>query len=257
MALKICSFASGSGGNCIYVASETTSILVDVGISVKRIKECLCAAKAKGELNVLITHTHSDHIAHLKRLASVMSPKIYVHRSVFRQIDALLGGYDKLFPFDGDFYVGDITVSPFRLSHDVPCLGFGLINQGSKVSILTDTGVVTDDDLERIAGSKAVFIESNHDVDMLKSNGRYSYVLKRRILSPRGHLSNGDCAQAVVKCVENGASDIVLCHLSRENNTPELALGVTKAAIDAAGLKAHLSVAYQDKMSEMIEVCNE
>ncbi len=257
MALRVCSFASGSAGNCIYVASDTTDILIDAGICLKRIKECLAAVGAGKNPNVLVTHTHSDHVAHLRRLVSNFSPSVFVHASIFGQVNAMLGGYDKLVPFDGDFYVGDITVSPFRLSHDVPCVGFSLINMGKKVSVLTDTGAVTSENLDRIAGSKAVFIEANHDEKMLLANDRYSYMLKRRILSGQGHLSNSACAAAVVRCVRSGASDIVLCHLSRENNSPSQALCTTQAAIDAAGLRARLSVAYQDKMSELIEVRDE
>lgn len=241
----------------MYVASDTTAILIDAGICLKRTKECLAAVNAKQELNVLITHTHSDHIAHLKRIASTFSPNIFVHRAIYGRVNALLGGYDKLIPFEGDFYVGDITVTPIKLSHDVPCMGFSLISRGNKVSVITDTGFVTNENLEQIAGSKAVFIESNHDEDMLLANDRYSYALKRRILSDRGHLSNSSCASAVVKCIQCGASDIVLCHLSRENNSPVRALNATQSAIDAAGLKARLLVAYQDKMSEIIEVCDE
>ncbi len=254
MSLKICSFASGSNGNCIYAASETTLIIIDAGICVKRIKEGLSAVGAFGELNVLITHTHSDHVAHLRRVAATLKPNIYVHYSIFGVIKDMLDGYTKLFPFDGDFYVGDITVSPFALSHDVPCVGFSLIHQGKKASVLTDTGIITQENFESIAGSQAVFIESNHDEDMLRANPRYAYTLKRRILSNRGHLSNTTCAAAAVRCVKDGASNIVLCHLSRENNSPSLALETTENAVAAAGLRARLYVAFQDKMSEIIEV---
>lgn len=258
MALKFCSFASGSGGNCIYVNSGETNILIDAGICLRRIKDSFKAIGADPRsIHLLITHTHSDHISHIKRVASEFSPTVYAHYSSFREVCSALGDYNDVRPFGGDFYVGDITVSPFVLSHDVPCVGFSLLCGGQKISILTDTGIVTSETLEHISGSKAILIESNHDENMLMHNERYAYSLKRRILSNRGHLSNNSCAAAVVKCISGGTRSVLLGHISRENNTPELAYETTSKALDRAGVSAKLNIAYQDKISEIIEVCDE
>ncbi|MCH5163524.1 MAG: MBL fold metallo-hydrolase [Clostridiales bacterium] len=256
MGLKICSLASGSRGNCIYIASDTTTLLIDAGISCKRIKEGLKALNTDPmSLNLLITHSHSDHIGHLKMVAKTFSPIIYTHYLTYSEVSSRLPGYLKLKEFDGDFYVGDITVSPFRVSHDVPCVGYSVICGGKKISVVTDVGRLTVDNMRHLDGSDVVLIESNHDENMLLANPRYAMPLKRRILSDSGHLSNKACAAAAVECVKNGAKQIMLGHLSQENNTPELAYQTTLSEISGAGLSAGLNVALQDKMSEIIEVC--
>lgn len=254
MGLKICSFASGSRGNCIFVSSDTTSVLVDAGICCKRIRAGLSAMGATGEFNLLITHAHSDHIGHIGDVVKAFSPIVYTHYLTYDDITKKIPDYLKLKEFDGDFYVGDITVSPFRVSHDVPCVGFCFLNAGRKISIVTDVGRLTDDNMRRLDGSDVVLIESNHDEDMLRANPRYSPSLKRRILSDRGHLNNRACAEAAAKCIKGGAKQIILGHLSLENNTPELAYGATCDYLEREGLNARVSIAYQDKLSEVVEV---
>lgn len=258
MALRICSLASGSHGNCIFIGSETTSLLIDAGISCKRIKEGLKALDVDPmSLNVLITHSHSDHIAHLDSVAKNMSPIVYTHFLSYSGISSKIPGYLKLKEFDGDFYIGDITVSPFKLSHDVPCVGYSFICGGKKISVVTDVGQLSQSNLISIDGSDVVLIESNHDENMLLANSRYSYPLKKRILSDRGHLSNKACAAASIECIKSGTKQIILGHLSQENNTVELAYETTHKAIENAHLSAGLCVAYQDRMSNIIEVSNE
>ena len=256
MGLKICSLASGSSGNCIYIGSDTTTLLIDVGISAKRIKEGLAALGANpSQLNVLITHTHTDHVGHLKMVTKTFSPVIYTHFRTYSTVADMIPGYLKLKEFDGDFYVGDITVSPFRVSHDVPCVGFSVLCGGKKISVVTDVGRLTEANLKHIEGSDVVLIESNHDENMLLANPRYAMSLKKRILSDNGHLSNKSCAAAAVECVKCGAKQIILGHLSKENNTPDLAYETTQSELLKAGLSAMLCVATQDKMSKIIEVC--
>lgn len=256
MGLKICSLASGSGGNCTYVASDTTTLLIDAGISCKRIKESLAVLGANTQnLNLLITHSHVDHIGHLKSVCKMFSPTVYAHYLTYSAVTEKIPGYLKCKEFDGDFFIGDITVSPFRVSHDVPCVGYSLLSGGKKISIVTDVGALSNGNLHCLEGSDVVLIESNHDENMLWANPRYSLSLKRRILSAHGHLSNSSCAQAAVECIKSGAKQIILGHLSKENNTPQLAYETTKNLIDNAGLSAAIAVAYADKMSDLIEVC--
>lgn len=255
MGLKICSLASGSSGNCIYIGSETTTVLIDAGISCKRIKEGLALLKARQDnINLLLTHTHSDHVGFLKSVAKNVSPIIYAHYLAYPTVSEMIPGYLKLKEFDGDFYVGDMTVSPFRVNHDVPCVGFSILSGGKKISIVTDVGKLTDANLRHIEGSDVVFFESNHDENLLLANPRYNKTLKRRILSDNGHLSNKSCALAAVECVKNGTKLIMLGHLSPENNTPELAYETTFEELKHAGLDAMLYVAKQNQMSELIEV---
>lgn len=254
MGLKICSFASGSRGNCIYVSSETTSVIVDAGISVRRISQDLAAVDASAPAGVIVTHAHADHIGNLQSIAKKFSPVIYAHYLTAPALASILPGYLKIKEFDGDFFVGDITVSPFRVSHDVPCVGMSFLCDGSKISIMTDVGRVTDANLRHVDGSDVVLIESNHDENMLLGNPHYSAALKRRILSDRGHLSNKMCAEAAARFARTGAKRIILGHLSKENNTPELAYNTTKDELDREGLSVALSLALQDSMSDLIEV---
>ncbi len=256
MGLKICSFASGSSGNCIYVASDTTTLLIDAGISCKRIKDGLNALNARTDnINLLITHSHVDHIGHIKTVCKAFSPIVYTHYLTYSAVSEKIPGYLKFKEFDGDFYIGDITVSPFRVSHDVPCVGFCLLEAGKKISVVTDVGKLTTDNMRHIEGSDVVFIESNHDVNMLCNNPRYTMSLKRRILSDRGHLSNNSCAEAAVEFVRSGAKQIILGHLSKENNTPKLAYETTKECLESAGLSAALNIAWADRLSDLIEIC--
>ncbi|MBR2967769.1 MAG: MBL fold metallo-hydrolase [Clostridia bacterium] len=255
MGLKICSIASGSSGNCIYLASDTTTVVIDAGVSCKRIKQSLLAIGAScNEVNLLVTHSHSDHVCGLKMMCKSLSPTVYAHYLTSPRISLLLDGYNNLREFSGDFYIGDMTISPFKVSHDVPCVGYSVYQGGRKISVVTDVGALTADNMRAIQGSNVVLIESNHDEKMLMANTRYPMELKRRILSDRGHLSNAACAQAVVKCVKSGAKQIILGHLSMENNTPELACAASYSALKSEGLSANICVALQDKMSELIEV---
>ena len=238
------------------MASDTTTLLIDAGICNKRIKEGLHALNAPtDDLNLLITHSHVDHIGHIKTVCNALSPVIYTHYLTYPAVAEKVPGYLKFKEFDGDFYIGDITVSPFRVRHDVPCVGFSFLSGGKKISVVTDVGKLTADNMRHIEGSDVVFIESNHDENMLMANPNYTMALKRRILSDNGHLSNNSCAAAVVECIKSGAKQIILGHLSTKNNTPELAYETTMELMEKSGLSAALAVAYADKLSDLIEVC--
>ncbi|MBR2970733.1 MAG: MBL fold metallo-hydrolase [Clostridia bacterium] len=255
MALKICSLSSGSHGNCIYISSDTTDLLIDAGISCKKTKERLAVLGAQPPQHLLITHSHSDHVCGVSMLAKTFSPVIYTHFRTHYEIAKLVPGYLKIKEYSSDFFVGDMTVSPFAVSHDVPCNAYSVLCGGKKVTVVTDVGVLTEENLNSIEGSDVVLIESNHDEKMLMSNPRYSDTLKRRILSSRGHLSNSACAAAAVEIVKRGAKHIILGHLSEENNTPTLAYETTKNALDRVGLSASVTIALQNEMTEVIEVC--
>ncbi len=256
MGLKICSLGSGSSGNCIYVASDTTTLLIDAGISCRRIKAALDVLGANTDkLNLLITHSHIDHIGQINMICKTFSPVVYAHYLTSAAVHERIPGYLKVKEFYGDFYIGDITVSPFKVSHDVPCVGYSLLSGGKKISVVTDVGKLTQDNISHIEGSDVVLMESNHDENMLLANPRYTVSLKRRILSDNGHLSNNSCAQAAVQCIKSGTKQIILGHLSKENNTPKLAYETTRDLIDKEGLRAAIAVASADKMGDLIEVC--
>lgn len=261
MSLKVCVLGSGSTGNCIFVQSEETVILVDLGLPVTRVEKCLTALGANpDDVNIVFTHSHADHIGSAdKYCRRHPETKLYCHDDCFGSIYRKIGECrHRLNHFGGDFYIGDVTVSPFRLSHDVPCVGYGLLSDGKKVTIATDTGVMPEAALGELLDSNLAIIESNHDPVLLKSNASYSPFLKQRILSSEGHLSNEACSECVLKLVDGGVKQIMLAHLSRENNYPELAFEYCKNYLLAHGKTEGrdfmLEVAAPDKMSSLYEI---
>ena len=234
MALKICSLSSGSSGNCIYVASDKTTILIDAGISVSQINRSLKVLGADfSNLNVLVTHTHSDHIKELGALVRGSNAAVYKHYAAdVSRINKI--NYTE---FDTkEFCIGDISITPFLVSHDVPCVGFNLRSGTGSISVLTDLGTMDKKVYDSISSSDILFIESNYDESMLK-NGSYPQFLKRRIAGDRGHLSNTFCAKVCTRVVANKARQIILGHVSHENNTHQLALDCTKNMLNKAGAK--------------------
>lgn len=231
--MRLYSIASGSSGNCIYIENETTHLLVDAGISGKRVIEGLEAiGRTLLDLDaVLITHEHDDHIKGLGVLLRKAPIPVYTTRAT---ITALLS-YSKLGKVDGalfheiavdqPFAIKDIMVDASAIWHDAAdpvCYSFR--DESGKISVATDMGDFDDYLLNKLTGSDLMLIESNHDVRMLEANQRYSYPLKKRILGPRGHLSNERSAELMVALMQRYSSRfIVLGHLSRDNNIPECA----------------------------------
>ena len=241
--MRLCSIASGSSGNCIYVGSEETHVLVDAGISCKRIEAGLKKAELTGNdiSGLFITHEHSDHIQGLGVLARRYGIPIYATKGT---IEGILHGAkslgeinEELFhevSVDEDFQLGDLTVHPFRISHDAkePC-GYRFESDGSKAAIATDLGTFNPYIVENLQGMNAILLEANHDVRMLQA-GPYTYALKQRILSDRGHLSNENSGLLLNKILHDDLKHILLGHLSKENNMPELAFETVKLEINAA-----------------------
>ena len=253
MSLRICSIASGSKGNCIFVSSERTSLLVDVGVCLKRVGESLGKLGAGSVRDVMLTHSHSDHFRYVPD-AVKKGATLHYNRVLRNSVAGRLETPCE--EFCGDIHIGDITVSAFPVSHDVPCFGYSFYSEGSKVSLVTDLGVMPKSTLESIADSDAVLIESNYDPEMLRVNREYPAYLKARIAGNRGHLSNGDSAECTAYLASRGVKHIMLAHLSEQNNTPAAALAAAFAALTKYNLagKTRLSVATQHEMSEVIEV---
>ena len=237
--MRLCSIASGSSGNCIYVGSEATHLLIDVGISGKRTENGLNSLGITGaDLDgILITHEHSDHISGLGVISRKYGIPVYATKGTIQAIlnAGSLGKIDEsLFREvreDEKLTIKDLTINPMRISHDAAQpvayrIGYG----NKKVGICTDLGVYNDYTVECLKGMDAVLIEANHDVNMLQV-GPYPFHLKQRILGDRGHLSNENSGRLLGRILHDKLQTIILGHLSKENNLPELAYEAVRMEI--------------------------
>lgn len=237
--MRLCSIASGSSGNCIYVGSEATHLLVDVGISGKRTELGLnsLGITAKDLDGILITHEHADHISGLGVIARKYGVPIYATPGTIDAIvnSSSVGKIDEsLFcevKEDVKLTIKDLTVNPMRISHDAAQPVAYRISYGNKkIGICTDLGVYNDYTVECLKGMDALLLEANHDVNMLQV-GPYPYYLKQRILGDRGHLSNENSGRLLSRILHDGLENIILGHLSKENNLPELAYEAVRMEI--------------------------
>lgn len=265
--MRLCSIASGSSGNCIYVGSEQTHLLIDTGISKKRIDEGLSELGIKGEelSAILVTHEHSDHIQGLGAFSRKYGIPIYATRGTIAGIKDCknLGKLaDELFHevmIDQLFSIGDIKVKPFAISHDAnEPSGFRMENDSKAVAIATDLGEYDDYIVENLKNLNAIVLEANHDVHMVEV-GPYPYYLKQRVLSKRGHLSNELTGRLLCNILHDKLKYIMLGHLSMENNYDELAretvkLEVTMGNTPFKGEDLSLMVANRDTMSSILDV---
>ena len=237
--MRFVSIASGSSGNSIYVGTDTTHILVDAGISGKRIEQGLNEIGVKGsELGgVVITHEHSDHIKGLGILARKYEVPIYATRETLEEIQGnkTLGEYPKelLKPVlpDVEFSVGDMRIKPFSIDHDGANPVAYRIQSGKKsVAVATDMGHFDQYIIDHLQNLDGLLLESNHDVRMLET-GPYPYYLKRRILGDHGHLSNDSAGRLLNYILHDHMKHIFLGHLSKENNMEELAYETVRLEI--------------------------
>lgn len=238
---RFSSLFSSSSGNCSYIGSAKGGILIDAGVSAKQINLKLdCIGVNPVDIGaIFVTHEHSDHVRGLRVFASKHKIPVYATQGT---VDALIdsgvaNGSFEINPVSSNgVEVNGQLIVPFRTSHDsAQSCGFVVTTTDDrKIAIATDTGYVTEETKAAVKGCDLILAESNHDIGMVR-NGIYPYLLKRRILSDVGHLSNIDCSNFVTELVKNGTTRIVLGHLSKENNIPELAFQTSKSALDCAG----------------------
>lgn len=260
MSFNICVLASGSKGNAALISTDKTKILLDAGISCRSIEQKLKSIGHKAqELDaVLITHCHWDHISGVKTLVKKYNLSVYSYYRNYRQLASILGSSGRnIIELDGnDFFIKEITVSPFELMHDIHCFGYSFYSRGKKITVMTDMGKITEYAKISAKDSDILMIESNHDVQKLMSNKKYPQDLKERIISDQGHLSNDLCANALSELITEGGRQIILAHLSQENNTPELAYTITANALNNRGIEAgkdvKLYIASQHKIGEIL-----
>jgi phosphoribosyl 1,2-cyclic phosphodiesterase len=241
--LDFFTLASSSAGNSYFYGDESGGLLIDCGISCKNVVSALKSRDIAPESlsGVLITHEHSDHIKGLAVFLSHYNIPLFASAPVLEYLarNGCVPIGAELNEIDGSGeLIGGMMVSPFNTSHDsVGSLGFSVSTpDGNKISVCTDTGYITDDAKEHIPGSRLVLIESNYDKGMLEA-GRYPYSLKRRIAGSFGHLSNIDCAQYLPELIRTGTTHIILGHLSKENNIPEVAVETSVSNLSLCGMK--------------------
>jgi len=246
--MKIKVFASGSGGNCMLCSERDTHILIDAGISMRRLQQSLRANDLDIDDigGVLITHEHSDHVSGLKMLLKYYDLPLYAPHTVASRLCGMLPDAEDFMHIirpGEDFRLGAVRARAFHTPHDTDeSVGYRVEGRGV-FALATDMGHVTEEVLEGLIGADTVLIESNHDPDML-SNGPYPVPLKRRILSDHGHLSNPDCAALAAKLARTGTRTIILGHLSKENNRPEIALRETERALEGSGARVYCAPVY-------------
>lgn len=234
------SLISGSSGNATFVSDGRTNILIDCGMSGAKLKEALHAIDVMPESidALLVTHEHIDHTRGAGVISRRYNIPVFATEGTHKGMDA--GNISEenihIIKADSEFEIGTIAITPFSIPHDASDpVGYTLNAGGEKYSLATDIGKMTNDILDHIIGSKKVLLESNHDIEMLKC-GTYPFPLKQRILSDRGHLSNEFAAKTALYLVQNGTEHIMLGHLSKENNRPEIAMLETYNLLTQSGV---------------------
>ena len=250
--MKFCTLASGSSGNSVYIETENTKILVDAGISLTQITKRLLGINVDiTDLDaVIITHEHTDH--------SVALPKLNTPTYVAYKTTGLWKNKEneiREFDTETTFLIGDLLITPFSVPHDaLDPVGFTVENGKSKLGIITDAGSVTKLMTEKLKGSNALILEFNHDTNML-INSPYPWELKQRIKSRLGHLSNDQASQLLMSLLHRNLLHVVIAHLSKKNNDPELALDAAMKVLTNQFLfETKLTVAPRNNVGEVLQI---
>jgi phosphoribosyl 1,2-cyclic phosphodiesterase len=243
--LKFISFGSGSSGNCYYLGTATDGLLIDIGVGIRTLKK---HAKDYGislgsVRRILITHDHADHIKSVGAFSHDYNVPVYATEKVHKGIDKnycvqrkLALEQKKMLEPEVTIQLGDFTVTPFLVPHDAnENVGYQIEAEGVTFVMITDAGSVTEEMRQRIGAAQYLVIEANHDVEMLR-NGPYPQYLKERIISPIGHLSNTECGKVLAENMTEQLKHVWLCHLSEENNHPELARKTVDATLRSYGI---------------------
>lgn len=257
--LNFCSLYSGSSGNSFFIQNDDTNILIDAGVSSKKIVEALEGLNINPSSidALLITHEHIDHTKSLATFSNKFNIPIYANEKTWA---AMHNFCEKLppknickFTTNKSFKINSFEIFPFQISHDAadPC-GFNIFYNSKKISIATDLGIVSDNTLNFLKDSNFVLLESNYDPNILKLSS-YPYNLKQRISSNLGHLSNINAGKALAKLADNGLKEALLIHLSKENNFPELAYQTVMQEISQKN-DFTLSVAPRNNPSKLFKI---
>ena len=243
--LKFISFGSGSSGNCYYLSTATDALIIDIGVGIRTLKKhCKDYGVNLNKVNhLLITHDHADHIKSVGSFSHDYKVPVYATSLVHKGIDGNYCITRKIAPElkvsiepGLQLNLGDFCIKPFHVPHDASeNLGYEIKAEGLCFVIITDVGCITDEIREAISAANYLVIEANHDVEMLMS-GPYPEYLKKRIASNSGHLSNKDCGTALAENMSEHLRQVWLCHLSEENNHPELARKTVESILRSYGV---------------------
>lgn len=257
MSIKFCSLSSGSSGNCQYVETENTRILIDAGFSGKRVEELLSSidVNPKSIDAILVTHEHIDHTLGVGVLSRRYDIPIYANSNTWVGMDSTIKAIKekntKIFTTNTTFDIKDLSIHPIKVNHDaLEPVGYILYYKKNKISVITDTGWIDENIRKEIKDSNLYFMESNHDLKMLRE-GSYPWHLKKRIMSTHGHLSNDDAGTILGDVLSGNGEIIVLAHLSQDNNIPELAYNTVRESIMSQGLDVdndlNLNLSHRDR----------
>lgn len=241
MELKFATIASSSKGNCIYIGSENTNILIDAGLSGKKIECGLAELELKGsDIDaIFVTHEHMDHVAGVGVMSRRYNIPVYATEGTWSGMPLGVGRFkrnmDRLIYADEICSFNDLCIKPFNIPHDArQPVGYSVWDGKNKITIATDIGHITDTIVENIADSSLILLESNHDVQMLRS-GAYPISLKQRILGDYGHLSNENAGKFLSRLSYDRLKYVFLGHLSQDNNTPKIAYNTVSDILTDTG----------------------
>jgi phosphoribosyl 1,2-cyclic phosphodiesterase len=251
-----CPLASGSKGNCIYFGTKQTKILIDAGISTRAIKTRLAEIHVDlAEIDaILVTHEHTDHIQGLKTLADQYGFPILANQETAKGIVEAFHECPKfkIFSTGETFEFGDLEIHPFSIQHDtLDPVAFTIRVDGLKLGFCTDLGFATSLVQTHLQQCDYLYLEANHQPSMVYASPR-PMVYKQRVLSRTGHLSNEACGHLLAHVYHPALKHVHLAHLSKECNSPEMALSVVKSILETKGFQVEISIAAQDKVSKAI-----
>jgi len=260
--LKFCSLYSGSSGNCQYIKTDNATILIDAGLSGKKIQqEIVNIGEDPKKIDaIFITHEHIDHVQGAGIMSRRLNVPIYANRETWEAMSAVIGDIktENIKILDDCAEIGDLTIIPFDISHDSSHpVGYNVFCKNKKISLVTDTGCVNDLIINSIMDSDILLIESNHDEDMVLI-GPYPWPLKRRVLGEYGHMSNDTAGELISKVVRKGNEIVLLGHLSKENNFPQLAYKTVENILRENSIEVNpgvcLEMTYRDRASKFYEI---
>ncbi len=247
--------ASGSKGNSTFIESNNTRILIDCGINYTRIKKSL--EKIDRDINsldgILISHTHSDHIGGLASLIKKVNIPVFIKEELYSEIKNIIPKENIVLIEESNVVINSLDIELINASHDVPAFGFIISDDKRKILYLTDTGYINRKYYPKVENLDAYIIESNHDEKMLME-GPYPYILKQRVISDKGHLSNRYTGKFLNKSIGDKTKYIILAHLSENNNTEELAQSEVEDELKDNKYKSKIILAKQHIETEMIEI---